>query len=189
VGVYLGLKFDGSASPVAMAQHRAQALSTAAMAGYSSLRAAGCRVPQTPQSLLKVMHTRAEPAGLYGCELWGLHYAQASSRAAATRQARQDLFYALSDPVEQVRCASLRRWFRVPQDVPRGCQPLVHTYILRAVQLYNRLLQVGGAWKAALQQNVADGICWQTHSCKLEHRPVCSPAPVSTAWAVEGLHA
>ena len=164
--VYLGLLYDGKASCEVMAKHRTQAFAGAAIGGWSALRAAGCALPQTPQSLLKVLHTRAEPAGLYGCELWGVHYAAAKGRSGnLSREQRQRLFYSLDDPLEKQRCASLRKWFRLPHDVPKlcllhelGCVPLVHEYVFRAAKFFNRLLRGGAVWKSALQQNVRDGL-------------------------------
>jgi hypothetical protein len=163
--VYLGLLYDTKASCEAMAKHRTQAFTGAAIAGWSGLRAAGCALPQTPQSLLKVLHTRAEPAGLYGSELWGVQYAAVRGPQHMSRQARQAAFYSLDDPLEKQRCATLRKWFRLPHDVPKvcmlhelGCVPLVHAYVNRAARLFNNLLRAGAVWRSALQQNVQDGL-------------------------------
>jgi Reverse transcriptase (RNA-dependent DNA polymerase) len=162
-GIYLGLKYDNSASSATMAHHRAQRMASSAYAGFAALRGAANSIPQTAMSALKVVNTMAMPAGTYGCAVWGLQYCQ--PRVAVTRPREEKLkeFYAFQDPVEKQRCAVLRHWFHLPHHVPKlallhelGCTPLVHTYVLQAVRLYNTLRLAGGQYKALLQQCVRD---------------------------------
>jgi hypothetical protein len=162
-GLYLGLKIDNTASSATMANHRAQRLASSAYAGFAALRGAANNVPQTAMSALKVVHTMATPAGVYGCGVWGLQYCQPRAAVTRSREDRLKEFYALVDPVEKQRCAILRQWFHLPHHIPKlallhelGCTPLVHSYVLQAVRLYNTLRMAGGQYRALLKQCVDD---------------------------------
>ena len=167
---YLGLMFDLAASAGSMAAHRAGCFNSAFYATTSDMKAAP-DFPTAVPTFLKLLHTVMEPAGLYGCELWGLLslpglHAQASFTL--------DRFYALSDPLEARRCSLLRQWLKLPVSVPKlallhelGCEPLSHLYVKRAVRFYNDLLDLPEAstYRGVLRQNVADAFdAWHSAS-------------------------
>ena len=142
--VYLGMCFDSDANPTTMAAHRAKCFATSFAGCAAALQAAYTRVPYSVPHLLTLLHMVAMPAGLYGCELWGplLLYPSTATTACA-----DTCLYALTDPLELQRCKALRQRFRLPVAVPKLCllhelglAPLSHTYIVRAVRFYNRLL-------------------------------------------------
>ena len=164
-GIYLGLKYDNYATAATMAHHRAQRFASSAYAGFSQLRGAANTIPQTAMSVLKVIHTMATPAGVYGGAVWGIQYCQPSLQVTRPREERLKDFYALADPVEKQRCAVLRQWFHLPHHIPKlallhelGCTPLVHSYVVQAVRLYNQLRMAGGQYLALLRQCVADSV-------------------------------
>jgi hypothetical protein len=157
---YLGLMFDYAGAASTMAHHRAACMASAFHATTSQLRAA----PDFPCALppfLTVLHTVIEPAGLYGCELWGL----LSIPGLWAPSWNIERFYSLADVLEVHRCRLVRQWLRLPASVPLlpllhelGCEPLVHAYVRRAVRFYNALLglNVGSVFRGVLRQNVAD---------------------------------
>ena len=158
--LYLGIMCDQQLSPVTMADHRSRCFVSTFAAALSNLRAAVSCVPASPSVVLRLLHMVAEPAGLYGCEMWGLlgvRVVAGSDRLAA--------LYTLSDPLERHRCIALRRHFRIPHHVPKlallhelGCVPLVHQYVLRAVGLYNRMRVAGSSYEAIMQHHVRLGL-------------------------------
>lgn len=158
--LYLGVMCDQQLSPASMADHRSRCFVSTFAAVMSNLRAAVSCVPASPPVVLRLLHMVAEPAGLYGCEVWGLmgvRVVAGSDDPAA--------LYTLSDPLERQRCIALRRHFRIPHHVPKlallhelGCVPLVHQYVLRAVGLYNRMRAAGASYEAILQQHVRHGL-------------------------------
>lgn len=131
-------------------------------AAVSQLRAQSHIVPSTPPVLLKLMHAVAEPAGLYGSEIWGVFCIKISP--TRTPGDWLSAFYSLDCPLERSRCSLLRRYLRLPSHVPKicllyevGCYPLVHQYVLRAARFYNTLLDAGVVYTALLRQHVQDG--------------------------------
>lgn len=159
---YLGLIFDTAASAGTMAAHRASCFASSFHAATAQMRAAPdfpCALP----AFLRLLHTVMEPAGLYGCELWGL---LSLPRLWSKDWSLAD-FYLLSDCMEVQRCRLLRQWLRLPQSVPLlpllhelGCEPLVHPYVRRAVRFYNCLVQLDDAsvYRAVLRQNIEDAL-------------------------------
>jgi hypothetical protein len=126
----------------------------------SNLRAAAACVPASPRVVLRLLHVVAEPAGLYGCEVWGL-----LGIRVVPGEGRWASFYSLSCPVERQRCLLLRRHFRIPHHVPKlallhelGCVPLVHQYVLRAVGLYNRMRAAGPSYSRILRHHIQLGL-------------------------------
>lgn len=159
---YLGLIFDSAASAGTMTAHRASCMASSFHAATAQLRAAPdfpCALP----AFLRLLHTVMEPAGLYGCELWGLLsipglWSPGWSLAS---------FYSLADRLEAQRCRLLRQWLHLPQSVPLlpllhelGCEPFVHSYVRRAVRFYNCLAELDDAsvYRAVLQQNIEDAL-------------------------------
>jgi hypothetical protein len=158
--LYLGIMCDDALAPATMADHRARCFVSAFHAAMSTLRVAVASVPASPPVVLRLLHAGAEPAGLYGCEVWGVLGIRV--RAGAQRYAS---LYGLADPVERQRCLLLRREFRIPHHVPKlallhelGCVPLVHQYVLRAVGLYNRMRAAGPSYEAVLRHHVQHGL-------------------------------
>jgi hypothetical protein len=151
----LGLMFDAQATAARMLAHRADVY-----AAQFGIVVAGLRLSRSHRahSVLDAVYlTRvvAEAAGLYGCGVWGVWHC-----APGLAQ-----FYALGDPLEQRRCRLLRGLLRLPKDTPRMCllhelglRPLVHTYLLSAVKLYNALLAGGPMFSALLRQNACDAL-------------------------------
>ena len=151
-----------------MAAHRASCFSSSFHAATAQMRAAPdfpCALP----AFLKLLHTVMEPAGLYGCELWGLLSIPGLWSSGWTLAT----FYSLKDPLEIKRCRLVRQWLQLPQSVPflpllheLGSEPhLVHCYVLRAVRFYNCLVELDAAsvYRSALQQNIDDAL--STRSC------------------------
>ena len=183
VAKYLGIMFDSAASASTMLQHRMQVYTSQFYAVLSDLRQASDRVPSTLPVALKLLRVRAESAGLWGCGLWGIFHLHNE----LTGYHRWDRFYQLKDPLEMRRCQLLRGYLKLPQHVPKVCllhelglQPLVHTYVLRAVALYNQLLQAGPVYQSLLRQHVQDGLVtrpavhnWVYHL----HRVLCMLLP------------
>jgi hypothetical protein len=159
---YLGLMYDMAASAKAMALHRAACMLSAAAAVRSQLQAA-YSVPTCIVSLRQLFKVSVEPAGLYGCEIWGLlTVCDASSEPPSL-----GALYRMDHALERRRCATLRRWLLLPQSTPLLCmlhelglEPLVHTYVRRAVRWWNCLVALpdSSPYKAVLRQNVADGV-------------------------------
>ena len=159
---YLGLIYDTAASAGTMAAHRASCFSSSFHAATAQMRAAPdfpCALP----AFLKLLHTVMEPAGLYGCELWGLLSIPGLWSSGWTLAK----FYSLTDPLEVKRCRLVRQWLQLPQSVPLlpllhelGSEPLVHCYVRRAVRFYNCLveLDVASVYRSALQQNIDDAL-------------------------------
>ena len=116
---YLGLIYDTAASAGTMAAHRASCFSSSFHAATAQMRAAPdfpCALP----AFLKLLHTVMEPAGLYGCELWGLLSIPGLWSSGWTLAK----FYSLKDPLEVKRCRLVRQWLQLPQSVP--LLPLLH---------------------------------------------------------------
>jgi hypothetical protein len=165
---YLGLMFDKAAGAKAMALHRAACMLSAASAVRTQLQAA-YNVPTCFTSLRQLFKVSVEPAGLYGCEIWGLLSVCGPGQGPPSL----DALYRMDHVLEKRRCAVLRRWFQLPQSTPSLCmlhelglEPLVHIYIRRAVRWWNCLvvLPEDSPYKAALRQNVADGVQrWATN--------------------------
>lgn len=167
---YLGLIYDHVGSAVTMAAQRAQCFASAFHVATSCMQA----VPDFPcciPAFLKLLHTVIEPAGLYGCELWGL----LSLPGLWSPEWCIERFYALDDVLEHKRCHLIRRWLNLPQSTPSlcmlhelGCEPLVHLYVRRAVRLYNELaaMEPHSPYHGALAENVADAFA----------PPSCRPA-------------
>ncbi|MFM7642504.1 MAG: reverse transcriptase domain-containing protein [Cyanobium sp.] len=158
--LYLGIMCDTTLAPATMADHRSRCLASAFPAALSNLRAAAQWVPASAPVVKLLLHMAAEPAGLYGCELWGLLGIRWTPGPA-----RWGAFYSLSDPLERQRCLLLRKEFRIPHHVPKlallhelGCVPFVHQYVLRAVGLYNRMRVAGPSYKAVLRHHVQQGL-------------------------------
>ena len=159
---YLGLVYDTAASAGIMAAHRASCFSSSFHAATAQMRAAPdfpCALP----AFLKLLHTVMEPAGLYGCELWGLLSIPGLWSSGWTLAQ----FYSLKDPLEVKRCRLVRQWLQLPQSVPLlpllhelGSEPLVHCYVRRAVRFYNCLVELDAAsvYRSALQQNIDDAL-------------------------------
>ena len=159
---YLGLIYDTAASAGTMAAHRASCFSSSFHAATAQMRAAPdfpCALP----AFLKLLHTVMEPAGLYGCELWGLLSIPGLWSSGWTLAK----FYSLKDPLEVKRCRLVRQWLQLPQSVPLlpllhelGSEPLVHCYVRRAVRFYNCLVELDAAsvYRSALQQNIDDAL-------------------------------
>ena len=173
---YLGLMFSPTASAVKMAEHRAACLTSSFYATTSHMRAAP-DFPSAVPTFLQLLHTVMEPAGLYGCELWGL-----LSLPGLTSEAPLSLqqFYALTDPLEKTRCSLLRRWLKLPVGVPKlallhelGCEPLVHSYVRRAVRFYNDLLDLpaSSAYRGALRENVTEAFAAWHAGSRVRDRP------------------
>lgn len=159
---YLGLMYDRTASAKAMALHRAACMLSAASAVRSQLQAA-YTVPTCFTSLRQLFKVSVEPAGLYGCEVWGLLSVLSAGRDPPSLAA----LYRMDHVLEKRRCTLLRRWFHLPQSTPLLCmlhelglEPLVHTYIRRAVRWWNSLVALpdSSPYRSALRQNVADGV-------------------------------
>ena len=159
---YLGLMYDSLASAETMAAHRANCFTSSYYAATAAMRVAP-GFPCAISTFLKLLHTVMEPAGLYGCELWGL----ASVKGIFSTGWCLDKLYALDDPMELQRCNVMRRWLKLPKSTPKlcmlhelGCEPLVHEYIRRAVRFYNTLVALpnDSVYKAALKESVADGL-------------------------------
>jgi hypothetical protein len=157
---YLGLMFDSLAGPTAMANHRANCFASSYFAATAAMTVAP-GFPCAISTFLKLLRTVMEPAGLYGCELWGL----LSMKGIFGTRWSLATFYQLEDPLEQQRCSLIKKWLRLPQSTPRlcmlhelGCEPLVHEYLRRAVRFYNTLAALPDScvYKAALKQNVED---------------------------------
>jgi len=116
-----------------------------------------CAIP----TILQLLRTVMEPAGLYGCELWGL----LSIPGLWSANWSLEQFYSLADPLEVKRCQLIRKWLHLPSSVPLlpllhelGCEPLVHCYLRRAVRFYNALLGIHDAsvYRGVLRPNVED---------------------------------
>ena len=110
---YLGLIYDTAASAGIMAAHRASCFSSSFHAATAQMRAAPdfpCALP----AFWKLLHTVMEPAGLYGCELWGLLSIPGLWSSGWTLAQ----FYSLKDPLEVKRCRLVRQWLQLPQSVP-----------------------------------------------------------------------
>ena len=158
--LYLGFMCDPALAPATMADHRARCLASRFPAAMSNLRAAAACVPASPRVVLRLLHVAAEPAGLYGCEVWGLLGIRVAPGPGCWAH-----FYSLADPVERQRCLVLRRHFRIPHHVPKlallhelGCVPLVHQYVLRAVGLYNRMRVAGPSYPRILRHHIQLGL-------------------------------
>ena len=159
---YLGLMYDSLATAGAMAAHRANCFTSSYFATTGAMRVAPgfpCAIP----TFLKLLHTVMEPAGLYGCELWGL----LSVKGIFSAGWCIDHFYALEDTMEVHRCNAMRRWLKLPKSTPKlcmlhelGCEPLVHEFTRRAVRFYNTLVGLpdSSVYKGALRESVADGL-------------------------------
>jgi hypothetical protein len=157
---YLGLMYDSAATAATMAKHRATCFTSSYYAATSRMQAAEgfpCAIP----TFIKLLHTVMEPAGLYGCELWGL---LSIPGLWGPGWSLED-FYRLADPLEVQRCALIRQWLRLPASTPGlpllhelGCEPLVHTFVRRAVRFYNTLLDLaeGSVYRGVLTQNIQD---------------------------------
>jgi hypothetical protein len=111
-----------------------------------------------------MLHVVAEPAGLFGCEVWGMSQLALPSTPVA-RDILLPKLFALADPLERQRCQLLRRHFWLPAQVPHllllyelGCLPLSIQYVLRAVGLYNRLLQAGASYRDLLLMHARDAL-------------------------------
>ena len=122
-------------------------------------------VPTCFTSILQLLKVSVMPAGLYGCEVWGLLSMQGWSKQHGFQSL--DALYCLSDPLEKTRAAIMRRWLHLPKGTPLICllhelglEPLVHIYIRGAVRLWNCLTVMDGAspYRDALKQNVTDGL-------------------------------
>ena len=145
-----------------MAQHWATCLASAFQVTFSRIRAAPdfpCAIP----TQLQMLHSVVEPAGLYGCQLWGL----GSVPGLWSVDFGLAEFYALRDPVELSRCRLLKKWLHLPVSTPSlcmlhelGCQPLVHHYVRCAVRFYNALVDMSetSVYRGILIQNVEDGL-------------------------------
>jgi hypothetical protein len=178
---YLGLMFDREASATTMMQRRVQVYTSQFYAVLSDLRQAADCIPNTILVTLKLLRVRAESAGLWGCGLWGVFHLHNHLNGPH----RWDRFYQLTDPMEMRRCQLLRQYLKLPRHIPKLCllhelglQPFVHTYVLRAVGLYNLLLKAGPVFHALLQQQVHDGLVlrvpnWVHHL----HRALCMLLP------------
>lgn len=159
---YLGLMFDTLARAETMAAHRANCFISSYYAATGAMRVAPgfpCAIP----TFLKLLHTVVEPAGLYGCELWGL----LSVKGILGGGWCIEKFYALEDPLEVHRCNAMKRWLKLPKPTPKlcllhelGCEPLVHEFTRRSLRFYNTLagLPDSSVYKGALRESVADGL-------------------------------
>lgn len=157
---YLGLIYDSVASASTMASHRASCFASSFHAATAQMRAAEdfpCAIP----TFLQLLRTVIEPAGLYGCDLWGL----LSIPGLWSANWSLERFYSLADPLEVKRCQLIRKWLHLPTSVPLlpllhelGREPLVHCYLRRVVRFYNALLDLHDAsvYRGVLRQNVED---------------------------------
>ena len=161
---YLGLMFDCKASAVMMAQHRAACMQSSAQVIRSQLHGSD-DVPTCFTSILQLLKVSVLPAGLYGCEVWGLLSMQGWHKHHGW--ASLESFYSLSDPLEKSRAVILRRWLYLPKGTPLLCalhelgfEPMVHCYVRRAVRFWNCLVTLDddSPYKDALKQNVTDGL-------------------------------
>jgi hypothetical protein len=171
---YLGLIFDSCATANVMASHRATCFQSSYYAVTSKMRAAvdfPCAIP----TFLEMLHTVIEPSGLYGSELWGL---LSIPGLWSLNQWSLEKFYGLADVLEVKRCVLIRKWLKLPSSAPSlpllhelGCEPLVHTYLRRAVRFYNALvtLEDSCAYKGALRQNVQDAFAASRPAKNLVH--------------------
>ena len=161
--VYLGTYFDREGSLEGMATRRTQCFVTAFHAAMSNLRAAP-HLPTSVPLVMRMLHVVAAPAGLYGCDVWGLSQLSLPT-APVARDTLLPKLFALSDPLEHQRCLLLRRHFRLPLQVPHllllhelGCRPFGIQYVLRAVGLYNRLLKAGSSYRELLLMHACDAL-------------------------------
>jgi len=75
---------------------------------------------------------------------------------------------------EKTRCSLIRQWLKLPVGVPKlallhelGCEPLVHSYVRRAVRFYNDLLDLpaNSAYRGALCEDVTEAFAaWHAGS-------------------------
>jgi hypothetical protein len=151
----LGLIFDSAATPGRMLAHRADVYAAQFGVVTAGLRLSRAHRAHSVRDAVHLTRVVAESAGLYGCGLWGVPHCKPTLPQ----------FYALADPLEQRRCRLLRGLLRLPKDTPHLCllhelglRPLVHTYVLSAVKLYNGLLAGGPLFSALLRENVADAL-------------------------------
>lgn len=89
-------------------------------------------------------------------------------------------FYALTDTLEKTRCCLIRQWLKLPVGVPKlallyelGCEPLVHSYVRRAVRFYNDLLDLpaSSAYRGALRENVTEAFAAWHSGSRVRDRP------------------
>jgi hypothetical protein len=156
----LGLMFDRTASASCMVQHRGACMLTA----YRCARAkvyVSSEVPCSIPVITKLMKVAVEPAGVYGCELWGL--LSVPGVGAGDFSVRK--LFALADPMEKKRAKVLRAWLNLPKGTPYVCllhelglKPLVHAYVIKAVKWWNHVvgLKPDSPWRLAMEQNVQD---------------------------------
>jgi hypothetical protein len=178
---YLGLMFDREASAATMMLRRVQVYTSQFYAVLSDMRQAADRIPNTILVTLKMIRVRAETAGLWGCGLWGVFHLHNQLSGAH----KWDHFYQLTDPMEMRRCLLLRQYLKLPHHVPKICllhelglQPFVHTYVLRAVGLYNQLVKAGPVYGEVLKQQVQDGLVGRVHNWVYHlHRVLCMLLP------------
>jgi hypothetical protein len=160
---YLGLMYDRKASAKVMAQHRGGCMLTA----FRRARAKVCVSDEVPSSIpvmLDLLSTSVMPAGLYGCELWGL-LSVLSVPGVTDEGLTVEQLYALDDPMEKLRLKAIRAWLNLPHGTPclpllheLGLEPLVMSYVRRAVGWWNHVvtLEPDSPWRLAMQQNVRD---------------------------------
>lgn len=161
---YLGLMYDTRAHATLMAQHRAKCMLSSAQVIRAQLHGTD-DVPTCFTSIMQLLKVSVFPAGLYGCEIWGLLSIQSWSKHLGFPSI--NAFYSMADPLEKSRAEVLRRWFHLPKGTPLICllhelglEPLVHCYIRRSVRLWNCLAAMdrGSPYRDALSQNVSDGL-------------------------------
>lgn len=73
--------------------------------------------------------------------------------------------YALADPIEKLRLKVIRTWLNLPHSTPcapllheLGLEPLVMSYVRKAVKWWNHVAQLkeDSPWRLALKENVSD---------------------------------
>lgn len=157
---YLGLMFDRKACAKRMAQYRGACMMTAFRKARAKVQASD-EVPSSIPVMLDLLTTTVQPAGLYGCELWGL----LTVPGITTPQFSAQQLFALTSPLEKQRIKILRTWLGLPHSTPQPCllhelglEPLVHAYVRRAIRWWNYMvgLKPDSPWRLALQQNVRD---------------------------------
>jgi hypothetical protein len=95
------------------------------------------------------------------CELWGLLSVPGVTAAGLTLQQ----LYALADPTEKLRLKVIRTWLILPHSTPcapllheLGVEPLVMSYVRKAVKWWNHVVQLkeDSPWRLAFKENVRD---------------------------------
>lgn len=163
---YLGLMYDEGATAATMAAHRTDIYASQFGLVVGGLRAAGSHRAYSVFDALYLLGVVAQAAGSYGCGLWGIFFCKVPPAGAPRGPVwGRRGFYALSDPLEVRRCRLLRKYLGLPRDTPGLCllhelglPPMVHSYVLQAVTLYNSLVNGGPLYQGLLRQNVYDGI-------------------------------